>query len=101
MCDGSVAGDYFRNISAGLTRNGVDVLLVELGPGKPPQWLADLPDVRYLSLNASGRSQYPSTAKRLGEILCSEKIDILHTHLFYSGLIGVFAKKHSPRPKAT
>jgi len=99
MCDGSVACDYFRNISAGLTRNGVDVLLVELGSGIPPRWVADLPNVRYLSLNASGRLQYPPAAKRLGEILRTEKIDILHTHLFYSGLIGVYAKKHSPETR--
>lgn len=99
LCDGSVAGDYFRNITSGLTRNGVDVLLVELGPGTEPTWLKDFPGVRYVSLNAAGKMQYLSAAKRLGELLRSEKTDILHTHLFYSGLIGVYAKRFTPATK--
>ncbi len=99
MCDGSVAGDYFRNITAGLTRNGVDVVLVELWPGTEPAWLTEFPGVRYVSLNATGKMQYLSAAKRLGKLLRNEKIDILHTHLFYSGLIGVYAKKYAPETK--
>ena len=95
MCDGSVAGDYFRNITAGLTGKGVELLLVELGPGKAPTWLADYPKARYVSLNAAGKLQIFAARKKLAALLRDQKIDILHTHLFYSGLIGAFAKKRA------
>lgn len=93
ICDSSVEGDYFRNIAAGLTRKGVRVSLVELGPGNPPTWLANIPGVTYRSLSAAGKLQYPLAVKRLARFLKDEKVDILHTHLFYSGLIGVLAKR--------
>ena len=93
ICDSSVEGDYFRNIAAGLTRKGVRVSLVELGPGNPPTWLADMPGVTYSSLKSSGKLQYPMAVKRLARFLKDENVDILHTHLFYSGLIGVLTKR--------
>ena len=93
ICDSSVEGDYFRNIAAGLTRKGVRVSLVELGPGKPPTWLAEISGVAYRSLEATGKLQYPLAVKRLVGFLGAEDVDILHTHLFYSGLIGVLTKR--------
>lgn len=93
MCDGSVAGDYFRNITAGFTGKGIELLLVELGSGTAPPWLADYPNVRYLSLDAAGSRKMLTARKKVVELVSSEKIDILHTHLFYSGLAPALAKK--------
>lgn len=97
ICDSSVEGDYFRNIAAGLTRKGVRVSLIELGPGNPPTWLPDIPGVAYLSLGSSRKVHYPLAVKRLARYLKDENVDILHTHLFYSGLIGVLTKRLQSR----
>ena len=93
LCDGSVAGDYFRNITAGLTARGIELLLVELGSGRAPQWLAQFPGVKYRYLDAMGSRKIFSARKKVADLVRSEKIDILHTHLFYSGLAAAFAKK--------
>lgn len=93
FCDTSVESGYFRDIAAGLTRNGLRVSLVELGAGTPPRWLTEMPNVSYLCLNASGKLQYPIAVRKLANYLLENDIDILHTHLFYAGLIGVFAKR--------
>ncbi len=92
FCDSSLEGDYFRNIAAGLTRKGVRVSLVELGQGTSPTWLSDNPGVTYFCLGAAGKLQYPVAVRRLVRFLKDENVDILHTHLFYSGLIGVLTK---------
>jgi len=93
LCDGSVVGDYFRNITAGLTAKGVEVLLVELGSGTAPTWLAEFPGVTYRSLDASGSRKIFAARRKLAELVSTENIDILHTHLFYSGLAAAFARK--------
>lgn len=97
ICDFSVQGDYFRNIAAGMTRRGVRLSLVELGPGKAPTWLREFPGVSYRSLEAVGKKQYPGAVLRLAKFLRSENVDILHTHLFYSGLIAILAKRFGGR----
>lgn len=97
ICDSSVQGDYFRNIANGLTRKGVRVSLVELGSGEPPTWLGEFPGVKYRSLEATGKKQYPGAVRHLARFLKDEKVDILHTHLFYSGLIGVLTKRLGSR----
>ena len=93
FCDTSVEGDYFKNLTAGLTREGVQVTLLELGNGKKPEWLADRPNASYFCLNAHSKLQYPMAVRQLARFLRDKNIDILHTHLFFSGLIGVLAKR--------
>ncbi len=93
LCDGSLEGDYFRNMAAGLTEKGVRVSLMELAPGSPPTWLSDVSGVSYASLEAAGKAQYPGAVRRLARYLKNERVDILHTHLFYSGLLGVLTKQ--------
>lgn len=93
LCDGSVAGDYFRNITAGLTAKGVELLLVELGSGTAPKWLAEYPNVSYRSFDAAGSRNILAARRKIAELAANEKIDILHTHLFYSGLAAAFARK--------
>ncbi len=93
LCDTSVEGDYFRNIAAGLTQKGVRVSLVELGCGTPPKWLGEIQNASYFCLNATSKLQYPLAVWRLSRFLRDERVNILHTHLFFSGLIGVLAKR--------
>jgi len=97
ICDSSVQGDYFRNIANGLTRRGVRLSLIELGPGKEPTWLGEFPGVTYRSLEAAGKMHYPGAVRHLARFLKAENVDILHTHLFYSGLIGVLTKRLGSR----
>lgn len=97
ICDSSIEGDYFRNIAAGLTEKGVRVSLIELGAGNAPTWLKNIPGLTYLSLNAANKLHYPAAVRRLSRFLLNERVDILHTHLFYSGLIGVLAKRFGGR----
>lgn len=68
-------------------------MLVELGSGTAPSWLADYPNVRYRSLDAAGSRKILAARKKVAELVSNEKIDILHTHLFYSGLAAAAAKK--------
>lgn len=93
FCDTSVEGDYFRNIAAGLARKGVRVSLIELGKGREPAWLGDIPSAAYHSLGATRKWQYPNAVRTLARFLKNESVDILHTHLFFAGLIGVLTKK--------
>lgn len=93
MCDSSLEGDYFRNIARGLTNRGFRVSLIELGNGSPPTWLTELPDVKFHSLRASSLPQYLIAVRHLASLLERENVNILHTHLFYSGLVGVLSKK--------
>ena len=96
FCDTSLSGEYFRNIALGLTKRGVRVSLVELGPGSPPKWLSEVENVSYLSLEASSKLSYPFARNHLARYLEDERVDIVHTHLFYAGLIGVLAKRRTP-----
>ena len=99
FCETSVGSDYFKNMSTGLLEKGADVSLVELGTNNPPVWLKDLPEVKYFSLNATKRSQYPAAIPRLRKLLESEEVDVLQAHLFYAGLISVCTKPLKRRTK--
>jgi glycosyltransferase involved in cell wall biosynthesis len=99
MSDGSLAGHYFRNIADGLTKAGIGLLLVDIGTAPAPTWLPDYPGVRYRSLGAIRKAGYLPAAVKLARLLNAEKVDILHTHLFYSGLIGVLARKLARKTK--
>ncbi len=93
FCDTTFESDYFRNIAVGLTRHGVRISLVELGRGTPPTWLNEAPGTSYFCLNAGSKLQYPMVVVRLAKYLKDESVDILHTHLFFAGLIGVLTKR--------
>jgi glycosyltransferase involved in cell wall biosynthesis len=95
--DCAIESDYFRNIAAGLTENGIRVSLVELKSSAEPPWLNDIRNLKYLNLKADTKLQYPSAVHRLAAFLKKEDVDILHTHLFNAGLIGVFAKRFRKR----
>ncbi len=93
MCDSSLEGDYFRNIAIGMTQKGVRITLAELGEGTAPTWLLSIPGVEYVSFGAKGKISQFRTVDRLRRMLAERHVNILHTHLFYSGLIGVLGRR--------
>jgi len=97
FCDTTFESDFFRNIVAGLTSRGVTVSLVELGPGPRPTWLGRFPGVEYLNLEAANKLQYPLAVQRLSRFLSRHDVDILHTHLFFAGIIGLLSKRLRPK----
>jgi glycosyltransferase involved in cell wall biosynthesis len=93
FCDTSLAGDYFRNIAAGLSGKGVQVSLLELGSGVEPEWLSQVPRVPYSSLGLSRKAGMPKATLELVRFMRGHNVDLLHTHLFYAGLMGALAGK--------
>ena len=92
FCETSVEGAYFKNIAKGLIARGAKVSLLELGPRNPPTWLDEVPDAKYFCLNVTGRAGYPLAVWKLAGFLGREDVDILHTHLYNSGLIAAAAR---------
>ncbi len=97
FCDTTFESEFFRNIAVGLTRRGVRVSLVELGAGTAPTWLAEANGVSYLTLGATSKLHYPMAVRRLARFLRDENVDILHTHLFFAGIIGLLSKRLRPK----
>lgn len=93
FCDTTFEGEFFRIMTMGLVGRGVRVSLVELNSGSPPTWLADAPGVTYRRLGATSKLHYPMAVWRLARLLKKDGVDILHTHLFFAGIIGVLTKR--------
>ena len=99
FCDLTFEGEFFRLMITGLARRGVRVSLIELAPGEPPTWLVDVPEVTYRSFNVTSKLQYLNTVRRLAYIIKKENVDILHTHLYFAGVLGVLTKRLQKRAK--
>lgn len=89
----AVEGHYFRDLSRELTRVGVSITCGSLSAQASPRWLATLPGVGYFSLGVNSRARYPRAIARLAALLCAHRIDILQTHLFDGGLVGIAAAR--------
>lgn len=92
MSDTSLEAHYFRNMVEGLTEAGDRVSLIELGIGTAPSWLGHFPQVKYYPLNAGRKLAYAFALVNLVFLIRSLKIDILHSHLYFSGLMSGVAK---------
>lgn len=88
---------YFANLGKGLSARGVFVLWGTLLEERPPAWIEELPAADYFCLNAPSRFHYPLAVLRLARLLRKERIDVLQTHLFDAGIIGVVAAKLAGR----
>jgi glycosyltransferase involved in cell wall biosynthesis len=87
----AIGAPYFRNITTGLTAAGFFVLCASLRDEPPPEWLAVCGSARYAELGAVAGWHYPVAVGRLARLLVRERIDILQTHLFDAGVLGVVA----------
>lgn len=83
---------YFANLCGGLSERGISLLGVTLHDPLPPDWLSTGKG-RYTCLNAKGKLQLPLAVWRLAKILRCEKIELLQTHLFDAGLVGILAAR--------
>lgn len=89
---------YFANLGKGLAASGVPLLVGSLREKSPPPWLAAAPGARYFCLSARNRLGYPGAALRLARLLRREHVDVLQTHLFDGGLVGVLAGRLARTP---
>lgn len=93
VCDSTFEGDYFRNLVTGLTELGVRISLVTLGTAERPTWLQNTDGVKYIQLGAKNKLAYLRSAFTLATFIKEEAVDILQTHLYFSGLVGALTKK--------
>lgn len=69
-----------------------------MGDHAPPDWLSELEGVTYFNLGAKGKLQFPAAFLRLRKILSDQKVDILHTHLYYASFFGAILNKVTSKP---
>ena len=93
FCSANPDSHYFANLSKGLSSNGVALFLGSLNSNQAPAWLQEIAGARYFSLGTAFRGAYPLAVIRLARLLRRERIEILQTHLFDAGLIGVLAAR--------
>lgn len=86
---------YFESLFTGVAASGVRLLLASLASTKPPPWSKTLGG-RFVSLDAPRRSRYPRAIRRLARLLEDEPIDVLQTHLFDAGVLGLLAARRVP-----
>jgi glycosyltransferase involved in cell wall biosynthesis len=78
----------------------VTVLGASLTAPAPPPWLNSLAGSGYLNLNAPTRAAYPGAIARLTRWLREQQVDVLQTHLFDAGLVGLTAARLARTPLA-
>lgn len=83
---------FCMSLSTGLYEHGVAVDLITLGVGSAPEWLPPDGRITFSALNARRRTSYLRAAWKLAHILKDRKVDILQTHLYFGGLVGVLTK---------
>ena len=91
-------GAFFEVMARGLTAAGAELLLVSLQASSAPAWVSELSAVKHLSLDVTGRKQYPRAIVTLAKLLRREKVDILHIHLFDAGIVGLLAGRLAEVP---
>jgi glycosyltransferase involved in cell wall biosynthesis len=84
---------YFRNLAVELPRRGYELTLASLDHVGRPHWRTEVPDVRWYSLRRPVRHQYPAAAVALARILRRHRIDVLQTHQFDAGAVGIAAAR--------
>lgn len=84
---------YFGSLGVGLSARGATQLCGSLSEKSPPNWLPEAARTSYFCLNAQSRREYPRATVQLSRLLRRERIDILQTHLFEAGLVGLLAAR--------
>ena len=93
LCSTTLEPPYFENLSQGLAARGVTLLLGSLSEPQPPSWLSKIPGARYFYFNARTRSRYPVALWEVMQLLRNERIDVIQTHLFDAGIVGLLAAR--------
>ena len=84
---------FFGSLGVGLSSKGATQLCGSLSEKSPPSWLPEATDASYFCLNARSRRDYPRAIVQLSRLLRKERIDILQTHLFNAGVVGLLAAR--------
>jgi glycosyltransferase involved in cell wall biosynthesis len=100
ICSTTLDSHYFANLGRGLGATGVSVYAASLTAPDAPSWLGSVPGGGYLALEARWRGAYPAAALRLARWLRANGIDVLQTHLFDAGLVGLAAARLARVPLA-
>jgi glycosyltransferase involved in cell wall biosynthesis len=98
LCSTTFEPPYFENLSQGLAARGVTLLLGSLSEPQPPSWLSEIPGARYHYFNAPKRSKYPIALWEIMQLLRQERVDVIQTHLFDAGILGLLAARLARTP---
>ena len=88
-----LAGQYFNNLAREMPKHGVSLSFAALLDEEKPAWLDKYPEIKFISLGAKSKLDYPMAILRLNKFLRREKVDILQIHLFDGGLTGIPAAR--------
>ena len=100
LCATTLDTHYFANLGGGLAANGMSLFGASLTAPEAPAWLSRLPEHDYLFLDAASRAAYPAAIVRLARWLRRHRMDVLQTHLFDAGLVGLAAARLARVPLA-
>ncbi|PYS51294.1 MAG: hypothetical protein DMF68_04620 [Acidobacteria bacterium] len=89
---------YFGSLGLGFSASGATQVCGSLMEKNPPTWLTEAERISYFCLNARGRLHYPQAVLRLARLLRRERIEILQTHLYDAGVVGILAARMARTP---
>ena len=98
LCTNSLEPPYFANLNQGMAARGVGLVVGSISELRPPSWLAEIPGASYFCLNAPSRLKYSYAIPRLARLLRRERVDIIQTHLFDAGFVGLLAARLARTP---
>ena len=98
LCSTTLEPPYFKHLLQGLAENGISILMGSLSVSQPPSWLSETSGCRYFYTNAPRRIDYPAAVWRLVRLLREEKVDVIQTHLFDAGILGLLAARFAGKP---
>lgn len=93
----SYAGHHARDLSRGLSEQGIEIAWLSLSAAKKPSWVEEIPILDF-SANFAGRNNYLSKVFVLCRVLKSYKPDVIQTNLFQAGIVGLVAGKIMKTP---
>lgn len=99
LCATTLDSHYFANLGSGLIAGGVTTSGASLMVADGPAWLS-AGGGEYLFLDVASRVAYPGAAVRLAQWLRARRVDVLQTHLFDAGLVGLAAARLARVPLA-
>jgi len=85
-------------MTKGLAASRISVLCGDLCGNDSPAWLEHIRGARYFGLGTRTRREYPAAVLKLARILVRERVEILQTHLYDAGLIGLLAARLARTP---